>query len=92
MAADRREVGRLALRHEGLLWVAYYAPRQDSMIGAVYIGSVLMSAVADRGERKTAFMKLMQEIVGDFIEKAAGVRPDWNAPHAAPEGERSRPA
>lgn len=80
------EVGRLALRQEGQWWHAYYA-FPDTMADANLLGSIRMTAVANP-ERKAAFMGLMQDVVSDLIESAAGVRPDWNEPQRAPEHER----
>lgn len=83
--APRSEIGRLALRVEGDLWNAYYA-LPDSMEGAIFLGSVRIGAVRD-GRRKNAFMALMTEIVGDFIETEVGQRPSWLV-QTAPEHER----
>ena len=83
------QAGRLALRHEGRLWNAYYA-MPDTMEGAILIGSVEMRFVAVNKARKDAFMQLMQECVGDVIEEATGVRPTWPEPaKRAPERERA---
>jgi hypothetical protein len=82
------EVGRLALREEGNLWVAYYAP-PDTMQGAIFLGSICVSFAEDP-EHKRVFVGLMRECVGDIIEDIVGVRPVWHEPegHPAPEHER----
>lgn len=82
------QVGRLALRHEGDNWNAYYA-LPDSMEGSLFLGSIRMSAVVDNTTRKQAFMNMMRDIVGDIIEQTVGVRPTWGGPQSAPEHERS---
>lgn len=81
------QIGRLAMRHEGEWWNAYYA-MPDTMEGAIQLGSIRITAV-DRPDRKTAFMQCMREVVADIIEEKIGVRPVWGGAHAAPERERS---
>lgn len=83
------QIGRLAMREEGLSWVAYYAPRTDSMEHAILLGSITMTAVVEHPERKQQFMDLMRELVGDIVEEVAGVRPIWGGPERAPEHERA---
>lgn len=82
-------VGRLAMRHEGSMWNAYYA-LTDTMADAVFLGSIAMRFVQDK-DRKDAFMAMMREAVSDIIEEETGTRPDWPEPtgHRAPEHERS---
>lgn len=82
----RSQIGRLALREEGHLWVAYYA-LTESMDGALMLGSIQLRFVDDP-IRRQAFMALMMEAVGDIIEEKTGVRPQWNVPQPAPEHER----
>ena len=83
-----QEMGRLAMREEGTLWVAYYA-LPDSMKGALFLGSIRMQFVAGHPERKAAFMELMKEAVSDILEQKIGRRPEWpHPPHLAPEHER----
>jgi hypothetical protein len=75
------------MRHEGSLWVGYYA-LPDTMNDALFLGSIRMALVQDPN-RKAAFMDLMREAVGDIIEEKTGHRPEW--PHGvqpAPEHER----
>ena len=82
-----QKIGRLALRHEGKFWVAYYA-LPDTMEGALLLGSIAMRFVQDR-ERKDAFMALMREAVSDILEEKTGQRPTWpEPPQGAPEHER----
>lgn len=78
-----QKIGRLALRVEGNLWVAYYA-LPENMKDAIFLGSIQMRFVQDK-ERRAAFMNLMREAVGDILEEIVGVRPMW------PEGEQPAP-
>jgi len=82
-----KEIGRLAMRAEGNLWVGYYA-KPDTMEGALFLGSIQLRFVEDK-DRKNAFMGLMREAVGDILQEATGERPSWTEPHRAPESERS---
>lgn len=82
------QVGRLAMRHEGQFWNAYYA-MPNTMDGAVFLGSIAMRFV-EQTDRKDAFFDLMREAVGDIIEETTGTRPSWpDGPQRAPESERS---
>lgn len=82
------KVGRLAMRHEGTMWNAYYA-HNETMDGAILVGSIAMRFVADV-DRKTAFMDMMRDAVADIIEEKTGQRPTWpDGPQAAPERERA---
>jgi hypothetical protein len=80
------DFGRLALRVEGDLWVAYYA-LPDTMRDAIFLGSIQLRFVQDQA-RKQIFMDLMREAVADLIEANIGERPSWQQPHVAPEHER----
>lgn len=82
------QVGRLAMRHEGENWNAYYA-MPGTMEGAIFLGSIRMGAVVDNAERKQAFMLMMRDIVTDIIESHTGYRPTWGGPERAPEHERA---
>lgn len=68
-----RKMGRLAMRHEGNFWNAYYA-LPDTMDGAILLSSIQMRFVAD-AVRKHLFMGLMQEAVSDLIQDTIGQRP-----------------
>jgi hypothetical protein len=81
--SELKKMGRLALREEGTLWVAYYA-LPDTMEGALFLGSIRKQFVED-AERKLVFMALMKEAVGDILEEKMGERPTW------PEGEQPAP-
>ena len=84
----RQKIGRLALRHEGDFWNAYYA-MPDTMEGAIFLGCVAIAAVQDQA-RKAAFMDLMRSAVGQFIEEQTGGNVTWpDSAQRAPEHERS---
>jgi hypothetical protein len=78
------KIGRLAMRHEGTFWNAYYA-LPDTMDDALPLGSIAVRFIAGNEERKTAFMSLMREAVSDLIEEQTGQRPTW------PEGVQPAP-
>lgn len=82
------QVGRLAMRHEGELWNAYYA-LPDSMREPIFLGSIRMGAVVGNEARKQAFMLMMRDVVADIIEAHTGHRPTWGGPQQAPEHERA---
>lgn len=83
------KVGRLAMRHEGRNWNAYYA-LTDTMADAIPLGSIAMRFVVDNPERKAAFMDFMREAVADLIEEKTGHRPSWpEGVQSAPEHERA---
>lgn len=85
----QQQIGRLAMRHEGTMWNAYYA-LTDTMEGAIFLGSIAMRFVGDK-DRKHAFMAFMREAVSDLIEEKTGERPKWPDPagRPAPHHERS---
>lgn len=83
-----RQAGRLALRHEGKMWNAYFA-LPNTMDGAVFLGSIAMAAVVDNVNRKQDFMRLMQSFVADLLTDKTGVRPTWWEPRDAPESEKA---
>lgn len=76
------------MRVEGDMWSAYYA-LNDTMKGAIFLGSIAMGAVHGNPERKDAFMEMMKGVVGDILEEASGSPVDWNGPERAPEHERA---
>lgn len=88
MAANKQEIGRLAMRVEGDNWSAYYA-LTDSMDKAIFLGSIRMGAVVNKPERKQAFLLMMRDIVTEILEEATGERATWGEAHAAPEHERA---
>lgn len=80
--------GRLAMRHEGNFWNAYFA-LPDTMDGAVLIGSIVIAGVAGNDNLKKAFMQLMWDVVADILEVRSGVRPTHGEVQGAPEHERA---
>jgi len=86
--SDLQQIGRLALRDEGVWFKAYYA-MPNTMKGALILGMIRMKCIIERPERKREFMALMQQAVSDIIEEAFGTRPQWpEGPQPAPEHER----
>ena len=83
----KTEVGRLALRHEGEWWNAYWSRSQTSMDDAVLLGSLRMSLA--KGNAKAAFMLAMQEAFDVVVLDVTGLKPEWSEPRAAPESERA---
>lgn len=83
------KVGRLAMRHEGAQWNAYYA-LTGTMDGAIFLGSIAMRFVATDSARMHLFLGLMRDAVSDLIEEQTGARPEWpEGIQAAPEHERA---
>lgn len=85
---DDIKIGRIALRQEGGMWNAYWAP-VDSMEGAVLLGSIRMGLVMGNPELKRTFMALMRQTVDALLQKAVGTSPKWRDPEPAPEHERA---
>lgn len=86
--AEKMQVGRLAMRVEGDLWVAYYA-LPDTMEGALFLGSIRMAFVQDFAA-KEIFMALMRDAVGEIIKGQTGISPEWPDPHGKPAPEHER--
>lgn len=55
----------------------------------IFLGSIMVGAVAGHPERKAAFMDMMRDVVSDIIEEQTGVRPAWGGATPAPEHERA---
>lgn len=88
MTKNLKKIGRLAMRHEGSEWVAYYAI-DGTMEGSLRLGSIRMAIVKDE-RRRQQFMDLMRDAVGDMLEQIMGVRPEWpHPPQPAPEHEKA---
>lgn len=84
-----QQIGRLAMRHEGTMWNAYYA-MTDTMEGALPLGSIAMRFIVNNPKRKNAFMKMMQEAVSDLIKQTTGQNATWpDGVQLAPPHERS---
>lgn len=88
MSELMQKIGRLAMRHEGENWSAYYA-LPDSMKESIFLGSIRIGAINANPARKQAFMDMMRDIVSDIIEAETGMRPTWGGPTSAPEHERA---
>lgn len=83
-----QELGRLAFREEGNLWVAYFA-KSDSMEGATVLGAISMKLVQNK-KRRREFMELMKHCFSDVTEELFGQRAHWQKERPAPEHERSK--
>jgi len=84
-----QQVGRLALRVEGAYWNAYYA-KPDTMDGAILLGSIQFSIIAQNETHKQAFMNMMRAVVGDLLSGIAKAPVTWLDPVKAPEHERTK--
>jgi hypothetical protein len=88
----KQKIGRLAMRHEGKWWNAYYA-LPDTMKGALPLGSIAMTFVVGgplQLQRKEQFMEFMKQCVSDILEDRLGTNLEWpDGPTSAPEHERS---
>ena len=78
-----QQLGRIAYRHEGDWWVAYYA-LPNTMEGALELARIKMAFVATDRQRKDAFMKLIQDGIATIVPEFSVVEQ-----RAAPESERS---
>lgn len=78
---------RLAMREEANFWNAYIA-KQDTMEGAILIGSIVMKAVRDDPVRKEIFMTLMQSFMAEMLTSAGFQLTDFIT-RDAPEHERA---
>jgi hypothetical protein len=90
MTKQQQEIGRIALRAEGDMWNGYWAPRQDTMDGALLLASIRLSAVgSNHPDRKLEFIELVQRLFADAVQDSIGQQLTWNDPKPAPERERS---
>lgn len=83
--------GRLAFREEGAHWNAYFAA-PDTMVGAIWLGGIAMRFIENNKVRKSVFMAMMRDAVGDILLEITGERPEWPEPEGrpAPEHERTK--
>jgi hypothetical protein len=84
---DHKQIGRLAIREEGL-WVNAYYAMPGTMEGSILIASVRVTA-AERAGVLGAFKDLGRAIVGEIVFEETGVRPAWGDEERAPEHERA---
>lgn len=84
-----QQIGRVAFRHEGDYWNAYYA-LPDTMEGALLLASIHMGAVSgsENEMRKKAFIDMAKGIANDIL-RAAGHPVTMDNLIAAPEYERA---
>lgn len=67
------KIGRLALRHEGSWWNAYYA-MPDTMQGAILVAKIRFTAVDGKPARRDAFIALAREAIGDTSSSRRSAR------------------
>lgn len=82
------QVGRLAMRVEGNLWVAYYA-RLGTMEGAIFLGSIQMAFVQEESA-KQIFMALMRDAVSMIIKDITGSTGYWREPDGRPAPQHEK--
>lgn len=92
-----KQIGRIAIRQEGLWWNAYYRlpHEEETKNGAdaedaapILLGSIRFSAIRDNVGRRQAFIKIMREIVDDLLEELFGTRAHWPGPTPAPNEDK----
>lgn len=86
--SDKVQMGRLAMRVEGDLWVAYYA-LPDTMDDALFLGSIQMAFVQDESA-KQIFMALMRDAVSLILKEETGENPEWPDPFGRPAPNHER--
>lgn len=74
MSKPHRLPVRLCIREEGSMVNAYLADN-DSMKGAIHIGSIAVAAVIDNKERWETFKGLMSSFVSAVLEENLGSKP-----------------
>lgn len=77
---------RMAMRHEGEFWNAYFA-KEGTMDGALLMGSIRMTLVADQASRKE-WQACMTQMFSRLVESKFGAVPTMLL-EPAPEHERS---
>ena len=82
------QIGRIAFRHEGSMWNAYWAD-SDNMKDAILMGSILMTIVTLNPELKLKFMEAMRSAVDTILKEGLGIKSEWAGPQKAPEHERA---
>jgi len=88
MTDKQHQVGRLAFRVEGNLWVAYYA-LPNTMNDAIFLGSIQMAIVQDFST-KHIFMSLMRDAVSAIIKAQSGHDSDWPEPDGRPAPQHEK--
>jgi hypothetical protein len=86
--SDALQVGRLAFRREGERVHAYWA-RTETMDGAVWIGSILVSVCDAEPAVWDGFKNLMRDAFSGVVFQDMGIRPAWGGEQPAPEHERA---
>jgi hypothetical protein len=79
--------GRIAFRHEGKFYSAYWA-LPDTMEGALLLGQIAMRFVESKAQRRI-FMELIKSGIADFFEGEGAELVDFTDEVTAPEHERA---
>lgn len=75
METTQTKIGRLAMRHEGDFWCAYYAiPEQWET--RVLLGSIRMSLIENHRGYRDIFLTLMSDAVANLVEEITGIKPE----------------
>ncbi len=81
-------VGRLTFRAEGEVINARWAPEQNTMEGAVLLGSISRLVCDGDPTVFTRFTELMKSVLHTIIRDAVGYEPKWEE-KPAPEHEKA---
>lgn len=74
MIKTKTQIGRLAMRHEGDFWCAYYAiPEQWET--RVLLGSIRMNLIEHHRGYRDIFLSLMSDAVANIVEEITGIKP-----------------
>lgn len=79
--SSKIQAGRLAMRHEGDYWVAYFT-NNDSMDGAIKLGSIHLGLVEEHKSLRECFFELMKASTAKIVEDTLGVSPTWGEPES----------
>jgi len=86
---DKVNVGRIAFRHEGEFWNAYWAPQMYSMEGAVLLATIRMNLVDGSSVMRDQFMMLAKAAFSVVVKDITNQHiVAWKDPIPAPENER----
>ena len=79
---------KLAIRHEGIWWVAYFDTLQASGHG-IELSRISMRIVADHPDIKAKFIEVNQMALQAMLADVGLPIEGWLEPTIAPESERS---
>lgn len=82
--------GKIALRREGMWWVAYWSSENaDKIMVSTELARIRMNLAEGSADVKTGFIALVQVAMNVAIEASGGKAIVWNVPKRGPEAERS---